>query len=65
MSATRKQGLRQAIMLAMILLVISVTGSRKATVGMLFAQRLGRLFLDADNFHPAENIEFAMIRIRV
>ena len=41
----------------MILLVIGVTGSGKTTVGKLLAQRLGWLFLDADAFHPAENIE--------
>jgi gluconokinase len=41
----------------MILLVMGVTGSGKTTVGKLLAQSLGWLFLDADDFHPAENIE--------
>jgi gluconokinase len=41
----------------MILLVMDVTGSGKTTVGKLLAQRLGWLFLDADDFHPAENVE--------
>ena len=41
----------------MILLVMGVTGSGKTTVGKLLAQRLGWLFLDADDFHPAANIE--------
>jgi gluconokinase len=41
----------------MILLVMGVTGSGKTTVGGLLAQRLGWLFLDADDFHPAGNIE--------
>jgi gluconokinase len=41
----------------MILLVMGVTGSGKTTVGKLLAQRLGWLFLDADVFHPPENIE--------
>src|ERR1700691_4335033 len=41
----------------MILLVMGVTGSGKTTVGRLLAQRLGWLYLDADDFHPAENIE--------
>jgi gluconokinase len=40
----------------MILLVMGVTGSGKTTVGKLLASRLGWLFLDADDFHPAENI---------
>ena len=41
----------------MILLVMGVTGSGKTTVGKLLAQRLGWLFLDADDFHPPQNIE--------
>ena len=41
----------------MIVLVMGVTGSGKTTVGKLLAQRLGWLFLDADDFHPVENIE--------
>jgi gluconokinase len=41
----------------MILLVMGVTGSGKTTVGKLLAQRLGWLFLDADDFHPAQNVE--------
>jgi|SRR5271154_262404 gluconokinase len=40
----------------MILLVMGVTGSGKTTVGKLLASRLGCLFLDADDFHPVENI---------
>jgi gluconokinase len=41
----------------MILLVMGVTGSGKTTVGKLLARRLNWLFLDADDFHPAANIE--------
>ena len=41
----------------MILLVMGVTGSGKTTVGKLLAQKLGWLFLDADDFHPPQNIE--------
>lgn len=44
----------------MIVLVMGVTGSGKTTVGKLLAQRLGWPFLDADDFHPAENIEKMM-----
>ena len=40
----------------MILLVMGVTGSGKTTVGKLLASRWGWVFLDADDFHPAENI---------
>jgi gluconokinase len=41
----------------MILLVMGVTGSGKTTVGKLLAQKLGWLFIDADEFHLPENIE--------
>ncbi len=40
----------------MILLLMGVTGSGKTTVGKLLAQRLDWPFLDADDYHPAENI---------
>jgi gluconokinase len=41
----------------MILLVMGVTGSGKTTLGERLAQRLDWLFLDADDFHSAANIE--------
>ena len=41
----------------MIILVMGVTGAGKTTVGKLLAERLGWEFLDADDFHPPENIE--------
>src|ERR1700733_14447439 len=41
----------------MILLVMGATGAGKTTIGKLLAERLGWLFLDADGFHPLENIE--------
>jgi gluconokinase len=40
----------------MILLLMGVTGSGKTTVGKLLAQKLDWPFLDADDYHPAENI---------
>lgn len=41
----------------MIILVMGVTGAGKTTVGKLLAERLTWKFLDADDFHPPENIE--------
>jgi gluconokinase len=41
----------------MVILVMGVTGAGKTTVGKLLAPRLGCQFLDADDFHPPENIE--------
>src|SRR5690606_31267964 len=32
------------------------SGSGKTTIGKLLAQRLGAHFLDADDFHPEDNI---------
>ncbi|MFZ0583004.1 MAG: gluconokinase [Candidatus Acidiferrales bacterium] len=41
----------------MIILVMGVTGAGKTTVGKLLTERLHWKFLDADDFHPPENIE--------
>src|SRR5215475_2512260 len=41
----------------MVILVMGTTGAGKTTVGKLVAQHLGWTFLDADDFHPAANIE--------
>jgi gluconokinase len=41
----------------MVILVMGVTGAGKTTVGKLLAQQLDWQFLDADDFHPPENIE--------
>lgn len=41
----------------MVILVMGTTGSGKTTIGKLLAQRLGWLFLDADDFHSAQNKE--------
>jgi gluconokinase len=40
----------------MILLVMGTTGSGKTTIGTKLAKKLGWPFLDADDFHPLENI---------
>lgn len=40
----------------MIVVVMGVSGSGKSTVGALLAERLGAEFLDADEFHPPENV---------
>jgi gluconokinase len=39
------------------ILVFGVSGSGKTTVGRMLAQRLGWAFLDADDLHPAANVE--------
>ena len=41
----------------MIVVVCGVAGVGKTTVARLLAQELGWEFYDADNFHPAANIE--------
>jgi len=41
----------------MIVVVMGVSGVGKTTVGVALARRLGWPFLDADDFHPAANVE--------
>src|ERR1700757_4046123 len=41
----------------MILVLMGVSGSGKTTVGKLLARELGWSFIEADDFHPASNIE--------
>jgi gluconokinase len=41
----------------MIMILMGVVGSGKTTVGSLLAQKLGWHFADADDFHPAANVE--------
>ena len=41
----------------MILLVMGVTGAGKSTVGKLLAERLGWVFLEADDYHSPANKE--------
>ena len=38
-------------------ILMGVAGSGKTTVGATLAKRLGWTFLDADDFHPAANVE--------
>lgn len=38
------------------IIIMGVSGSGKTTVGTALARRLGIPFLDADDFHPPENI---------
>ena len=40
-----------------ITVIMGVSGSGKTTIGRLLAEALGRLFFDADDYHPPENIE--------
>src|SRR5436853_3522902 len=41
----------------MIVVLMGVSGSGKTTVGQVLARQLGWTFVDADDFHPAANIE--------
>ena len=41
----------------MIVIVMGVSGCGKTTIGELLAERLGCAFSDADDFHPAANVE--------
>jgi gluconokinase len=40
----------------MIVLVMGVAGVGKTTIGALLAKRLGWRFLDADDYHPPQNV---------
>ena len=40
----------------MLVTVMGVSGSGKTTVGAALAAALGWAFLDADDFHPPENV---------
>ena len=40
----------------MIVIVMGVSGAGKTTVGAALAEALGSVFLDADDFHPPQNV---------
>jgi gluconokinase len=40
----------------MIVLVMGVAGVGKSTIGEALARRLGYRFIDADDYHPSENV---------
>src|SRR5438093_1024820 len=42
---------------SMIVIVMGVVGAGKTTVGRLLAEQCGWKFADADDFHPASNVE--------
>jgi gluconokinase len=39
----------------MIVVLMGVSGSGKTTIGRLLAERMGAVFADADDYHPAAN----------
>lgn len=41
----------------MIVIIFGVSGAGKTTVGKLLARKLGWHFLEADDFHPAANVD--------
>lgn len=41
----------------MIIVIMGVSGAGKTTVGTLLAERLSWKFIDADDLHPAANVE--------
>jgi gluconokinase len=41
----------------MIVVLMGVSGSGKTTVGQVLAEGLGWTFVDADDFHPAANVD--------
>ncbi|MBF0444073.1 MAG: gluconokinase [Magnetococcales bacterium] len=44
----------------MVVVIMGVSGSGKSTLGELLAHELGGRFFEADNYHPADNINKMM-----
>lgn len=42
---------------ATLVVVMGVSGCGKSTIGLALAQQMGWRFIDADDFHPAANVE--------
>jgi gluconokinase len=42
---------------AVIVIIFGVSGAGKTTVGELLARKLCWCFIEADDFHPAANVE--------
>jgi len=40
-----------------VIIVMGIVGAGKTTIGQLLARELGWHFADADDFHPAANVE--------
>ena len=40
-----------------VIVLMGVSGSGKTTIGSILAQQLGWIFTDADDYHPAANVE--------
>jgi gluconokinase len=51
------EDLRRCGAASMVVVIMGVSGSGKTVVGEALAGRLGWVFEDADNWHPASNIE--------
>lgn len=56
MSAAALVAAETEVDLAPVVIVMGVSGSGKTTLGEALAARHGFRFLDADDFHPAENV---------
>lgn len=53
----QRQGCRQCRMVAMIIIVMGVSGAGKSTIGRALAEALGCRFIEGDDYHPPANVE--------